>query len=308
MPQRLRDTLALTHPELIGPNGEILLEKLRAEGAAPRGFFGDAVGGLVSKVFTLGRRARSATRSSTRAGTGEAAADAAAELGVTWAGTKALMWAIEKRLTSQPGLYRWAGASGEPHDLEPVDLRRRRRGRTTGDAAAARVRARHRVEHARQLRRPAQPATATCGPRWSGNYTGGIFAFEHRTLSRKPDRERAGSWRDALPDGAHVSLVSHSRGGLVADLLCLGDFDALIDNYSYAFAGTGDADPDEAERVLDELRRRARRAPRAAAQAGRDCCASGSWWCSATCAPPARRRARCSPAATSTCSCRACSR
>ena len=33
--QRLRDTLAQTHPELLGPNGEVLLEKLRAEGAAP---------------------------------------------------------------------------------------------------------------------------------------------------------------------------------------------------------------------------------------------------------------------------------
>ena len=61
------------------------------------------------------------------------------------------------------------------------------------------------------------------------------------------------NWPRPLPAGAQVSLVSHSRGGLVADLLCLGDFDALIGDYAYAFEGTGDADPAEAARVLAEL-------------------------------------------------------
>ncbi|MGS0757839.1 hypothetical protein ACVBEH_26125, partial [Roseateles sp. GG27B] len=56
-----------------------------------------------------------------------------------------------------------------------------------------------------------------------------------------------------MPIGAHISLVSHSRGGLVADLLCLQDFDAFIDGYSYAFEGVGEPDADESARVRGEL-------------------------------------------------------
>ena len=54
--ERLRASLAQTRPDLLGPNGEILLEKLRAESSAARGIFSEAVGGLVAKVFTFLRR------------------------------------------------------------------------------------------------------------------------------------------------------------------------------------------------------------------------------------------------------------
>ncbi len=47
-----------------------------------------------------------------------------------------------------------------------------------------------------------------------------IYAFEHRTMSQSPI-DNALILARALPDGAHLSLVSHSRGGQVADLLCL---------------------------------------------------------------------------------------
>ena len=40
--QRLRDTLALTRPDLLGPDGAVLLGKLRAEGSTRRGFITDA--------------------------------------------------------------------------------------------------------------------------------------------------------------------------------------------------------------------------------------------------------------------------
>src|SRR5688572_29902430 len=51
--ERLRASLQLTHPEMIAPDGAILLEKLRADGAAPGRGFGEAVGGLISKVFAF---------------------------------------------------------------------------------------------------------------------------------------------------------------------------------------------------------------------------------------------------------------
>jgi len=47
-----------------------------------------------------------------------------------------------------------------------------------------------------------------------------VFAFEHRTLTESPI-ENAYALLERLPEGADVHLVSHSRGGLVGELLCL---------------------------------------------------------------------------------------
>ena len=51
-------------------------------------------------------------------------------------------------------------------------------------------------------------------------YGDNIFAFEHRTLTEDPI-ENALQLAQALPRGAEVHLVTHSRGGLVGDLLTL---------------------------------------------------------------------------------------
>jgi hypothetical protein len=48
-----------------------------------------------------------------------------------------------------------------------------------------------------------------------------VLAFEHRTLSQSPI-ENAIDLASALPSGARLSIVSHSRGGLVGELLCRG--------------------------------------------------------------------------------------
>ena len=47
-----------------------------------------------------------------------------------------------------------------------------------------------------------------------------VFAFEHRTLTESPI-QNAMALLERLPVGADVHLVSHSRGGLVGELLCL---------------------------------------------------------------------------------------
>lgn len=245
--ERLRESLALTHPELLADDGGILLEKLRADGAAPGRGFGEALGGLISKVYAF------AVGAAPDAITDEAVGQLKnpLELGVSWLGTKALMAAIETRLDQPPGLHRWVGASGKPDDLVAVDLN----DPTLPSPSAARP----------MLVFVHGTASGTLGSfgdlrtgdrdLWGAlvaHFSGGIFAFEHRTLSQGPI-ENAIALANALPRGAQLSLVSHSRGGLVADLLCLGDFDALIDRYAYAFEGTGDADPAEAKRVLGEL-------------------------------------------------------
>lgn len=46
-----------------------------------------------------------------------------------------------------------------------------------------------------------------------------VFALEHQTLSKSPI-ENAMELASALPVGARLNLVSHSRGGLVGELLC----------------------------------------------------------------------------------------
>ncbi|MBF1165390.1 MAG: CHAT domain-containing protein [Dechloromonas agitata] len=49
-----------------------------------------------------------------------------------------------------------------------------------------------------------------------------VFALEHRTLTQSPI-DNALALARRLPAGADVHLVSHSRGGLVGEVLCLAD-------------------------------------------------------------------------------------
>ncbi|WP_310388131.1 CHAT domain-containing protein [Roseateles sp.] len=240
---RLRETLLQTHPELIGEDGAILLEALRAQGAAPGRGLGAAVGGLIGKVysFAVGKVPDAIIELALSQLKNKA------ELGVTWAGTKALMWAIEKQLAQVPGLYRWVSATGKPQDLEPCGFD------SNPPVGPLLV-----FVHGTGSSTLGSFGELRSGDRdlWGAlqaKFSGGIYGFEHRTLSQSPI-ENAIDLVRALPVGAQICLVSHSRGGLVADLLCLGDFDALIDGYAFAFEGTGDADAKEAERVIQELK------------------------------------------------------
>lgn len=53
------------------------------------------------------------------------------------------------------------------------------------------------------------------------HYEGRVFALDHRTLTKSPV-ENAIEALEALPVGAKLDLVTHSRGGLVGDLIALG--------------------------------------------------------------------------------------
>ena len=55
-----------------------------------------------------------------------------------------------------------------------------------------------------------------------------VFAFEHRSLTVSPI-VNALELAQRLPQGAEVHLVTHSRGGLVGELLCLGERDPASD-------------------------------------------------------------------------------
>jgi hypothetical protein len=144
-------------------------------------------------------------------------------LGVTWAGTKALMWAIEKRLDREPGLYRWTGATGSAADFETHDLR------AAPAADPGKPKSMLVFVHGSSTQ-----GAATCGrdPAWSPRrgLTGGISRSStgRSPRARSPTLELAA----ALPDGANVSW-SPLRGGLRPTCAC--DFDALIAGYKHAY-------------------------------------------------------------------------
>ena len=52
-------------------------------------------------------------------------------------------------------------------------------------------------------------------------YEGRVYGFEHRTLTKSP-LENALEFLNALPEDANLHLVTHSRGGLVGDLIAHG--------------------------------------------------------------------------------------
>lgn len=67
---------------------------------------------------------------------------------------------------------------------------------------------------------PGKAAREALGARYGDR----VFALEHRSLTCSPV-ENALDLARHLPAGAEVHLVTHSRGGLVGELLCLGERD-----------------------------------------------------------------------------------
>lgn len=255
--RKLQESLQRIDPDAVAADGTLDLNALRERGDASRGIIGDTVGDLVSRVFTLrvGEVADpiiDAARRKAAEWLGETAEDrilSYADLGVTWLGTKALMWAIESLLDRKPGLYRWPGGTGQADDLLEVD-----------DEAL--------VQDAKQgpllvfIHGTASSTTGSFGdlqkasPQdWQSlerKFGERIYAFEHRTFSQSPI-ENAIDLVGALPAGAQVNLVAHSRGGLIGDLICLqSPADDLIEGFKSDLPEPGDVLPEERERIQKE--------------------------------------------------------
>lgn len=250
---RLRASLAQSHPEMLGAHGEILLEKLQQEGIATRGVIGDAIGGLVRKVFTfvVGAKQDDIIADAAKKLAADKVKDIAL-LGVSRLGARALMWAIEKKLDQPAGvLCQWIGSSGKKDDLKPVDIN----AQALADPASKPMlvfvhgTGSSTLGSFGELRKGEGNVWAALEQKFGER----IYAFEHRTLSESPI-QNAIQLVERLPAGAHVSLVSHSRGGLVADLVCLETIGAdLIENFRLELEGTG-APPDPRVNVVEELK------------------------------------------------------
>ncbi len=92
---------------------------------------------------------------------------------------------------------------------------------------------------------------------WVQNFPGGIFGYEHRTFSQSPV-ENALELVEFLPKNVKLSVLTHSRGGLVGDLLCLGRNinDSIIDNYKINTKDSDDIEGLEIEEKEERQRLR----------------------------------------------------
>ena len=168
-------------------------------------------------------------------------------------GAKALMWRIESHLAGRPGLYLWHDKLLAPGDrCEAGDPRLTDAAQGKPMLVLIHGTGSYTVGGFSDLRED-----ETTWSQLRQRFPGGIFGFEHRTFSESPS-ENALALLEALPKGAKVSLLTHSRGGLVGDLLCLGQVaDRVIDAYSIDTRGTDD--PAGLEREAQEERVRLRR-------------------------------------------------
>ncbi|MFK8331896.1 CHAT domain-containing protein [Pseudomonas sp. BJa5] len=157
---------------------------------------------------------------------------------IDWASQKAataLMTAIESQLAGPPGLYRWNGAVLSEQDKiasasaldasKPILLFIHGTGSHTmgsfGELPGTMVWKDLQLKFATQ-----------------------IVALEHRTFSQSPI-DNALEAVELLPKGARLQVVSHSRGGLVADLLCMDPNDTQLSQWIKHYRR--DPRPDEIE-------------------------------------------------------------
>lgn len=159
-------------------------------------------------------------------GIGAWSIDALRILGVDLAkaGAEELAQRFERKAVPEPGLYHWTGgrpgrrfeetAAGENPWLVFIHGTASNTANGFGDLAPKQQDSRVRQSDLA----PLQP------PVWGDltkAYAGRILAFEHRTLTLSPIANAIELAR-ALPVEAEVHLVSHSRGGLVGELLGRG--------------------------------------------------------------------------------------
>ncbi|MDT7833633.1 CHAT domain-containing protein [Aquabacterium sp. OR-4] len=256
-PENLQRTLAQVAPEAVTADGRVLLEALETRAASTRAI--RATGGaarLVARVTTLevGQAGDAITQlagSKLREWLGDRlVGEAAEQLGITWWGTKALMWAIEDRHGRTHGLYRWVGGETQPAALFAPE----HDPRLAKEAAQGPVLV--------FIHGTASSVGGSFGDLQAGapdtwrllelQYGERIYGFEHRSLSESPI-ENALQLARALPEGARLHLVSHSRGGQVGDLLCMAthdgaELDALLEAYAVDEVALGGVD-DETDRA-----------------------------------------------------------
>jgi CHAT domain-containing protein/pimeloyl-ACP methyl ester carboxylesterase len=229
---RLMEDVARLCPQALTETGEIDFARFRERDALSRSGLGTWIWKRLS-VLSLDKDAiLDEALDKAREQLGETLLDKLGDklvYAASWQGAKALMGAIEGRLAGEPGLYHWQGGALAQSDL----------CRDAGDSRFAgwdkelgllfiHGTASHTLGSFGDLPR---------GEDWEAlrrTFGARVFGYEHRSFSESPI-DNALALAGVLPKGARICLVTHSRGGLVGDLLCLGGFNAearrLIDDY-----------------------------------------------------------------------------
>ncbi|MEC5400103.1 DUF7379 domain-containing protein [Uliginosibacterium sp. H1] len=222
---RLQEELARLHPQAVAADGSVDLAVLRDPQPASRGavdFVWSRVSVLSLAPDALIDKAREKALEWLQEWLGEKAEDLA-YAGASWLGTKALMWAIESQLGGEPGLYLWRGGELAATDRCAAEDPRLQAAAQAGPLLVLiHGTASSTVGSYKDLR-----AGGMADSDWQRiveRHGDRVFGFEHRTFSESPI-DNALLLAETLPAGARLSLVTHSRGGLVGDLLCLAGLD-----------------------------------------------------------------------------------
>jgi CHAT domain-containing protein/pimeloyl-ACP methyl ester carboxylesterase len=236
----LHKTLKRLHPEI--SDDELDISLLRDDEATSRGLV-DWVWSKVSVLNLLPDELLDTARQKAQEWIKEKLHEEAGELvgaGASSIGAKALMWAIENTLAGDSGLYRWNKESITENDRVLFHDERLQQD----------------VKEGPLLLFIHGTASNTEGSfnhirKEKGDYAWGkitqpfgerIYGFEHRTFSESP-LENALQLANTLPAGAELCLVTHSRGGLVGDLLCMGNMsDDQIKRFTRAAPNNKDKD------------------------------------------------------------------
>jgi CHAT domain-containing protein/pimeloyl-ACP methyl ester carboxylesterase len=222
---RLAEIIGARMPSAV--RGGVVSLDTMAEGVAQRSGQDTTRGGLLTKIASFATRlfvleVDDATDPVIQAAKawlkqqGEAVPTNAADWGASLLGAKALSYVVEKKLLRTPGLYGFKG-DGEGEDaLQPITREALATAAMHGPMLVfIHGTASNSIAAYRGLRNERND--------WQlleKHYGGRIIAFEHHTFSASP-MENALQLLEAMPGGARLHLVTHSRGGLVGDLLCV---------------------------------------------------------------------------------------
>ena len=248
--QRLAEDLAKLDPAA-AQDGALRLDALRARGPVSRGL-GDWVVRALSvvgfKKDEIGQKIIDAAVGKAKEWLGDKAGEVV-EKGVSWAGTKALMWAIEQGLEREPGLYRWVDEDGES-----VDLNVAKKADFDGWSPDKPILVFIHGTASSTLGSFGDLTETRSAREWDRlfeKYGRHIYAFEHRTFSESPI-ENALALARSLPAEARLSVVTHSRGGLVGDLLCMDALGkGLVDGFTRNNADLKPADEADRKHLLE---------------------------------------------------------
>ena len=204
--------LAATRPELRGDDDTLDLTALRPRDAQSRGI-GEWVWRKLTTLALKDDDLTKAAHDKLTEFTGSKLEDLIVA-GSTYAGAKAIVWAIEKRGRNAPGLYPWHGGALDEHGALAADAPALKALTTAPGLIFIHGTGSHTLGGFGQL-----PGSQS----WQklvGEFEGRLFGFEHHTFSESPI-DNALALARVLPAKAMFSIVTHSRGGLVGDLLCI---------------------------------------------------------------------------------------